>query len=264
MAGLTNRDIAGVFRDIEVLMQVLGEDARRAQTYGRVAWQIERMEASAADLAVAGRLVEQKGIGPKIQAAVAELVDRGTCARLEELVARAPPGLPELLKVPGLGPKRLHTVLAELEVRTIEELKAAATDGRLAALKGFGPKSAEKILAGILFLERSRGLARMDDAERLAADVIRALGLRQAVACHDLERGVRVPSFVERPGHVELAGAALADEENSRRGTGLREEPLERPARPSPREGMRRMRNGATRTSVPPAPRTGITGWCPI
>src|SRR5574339_64840 len=114
-----------------MLLRVLGEDEGRAQAYGRVAWQIERMDASAADLAVAGRLADLKGIGPKTQASVAELVDRGTCARLEELLARVPRGLPELLRVPGLGPKWLHTVLEELEVEGLDGLKAAAADGRL-------------------------------------------------------------------------------------------------------------------------------------
>ncbi|MFI5402449.1 MAG: helix-hairpin-helix domain-containing protein, partial [Planctomycetota bacterium] len=189
MAGLSNREIADVFREIETLLRVLGEDEGRAQAYGRVAWQIERMDASAADLAVAGRLADLKGIGPKTQATVAELVDRGTCTRLEELLARVPRGLPELLRVPGLGPKRLHTVLEELKVETLDALKAAAADGRLEALKGFGSKSAEKIREGIAFLERSRGRLRMDDAERLAQDWIGRLGLDGAQVAGPLRRG---------------------------------------------------------------------------
>lgn len=189
MAGLSNREIADVFREIELLLRVLGEDEGRAQTYGRVAWQIERMEESAADLAAAGRLVEKKGIGPRIQSSVAELVDRGTCTRLEELHARVPRGLPELLRVPGLGPKRLHTVLGELHVESLEELRAAAEDGRLEALKGFGAKSVEKIREGIAFLERSRGLLRMDDALRLAQETISRLGLADAEVAGPLRRG---------------------------------------------------------------------------
>jgi DNA polymerase (family X) len=213
MAGLSNREIADVFREIELLLRVLGEDEGRAQTYGRVAWQIERMEESAADLAASGRLVEKKGIGPRIQASVAELVDRGSCARLEELHARVPRGLPELLRVPGLGPKRLHTVLDELKAGSLEELKAAATDGRLEALKGFGAKSAEKIREGIAFLERSRGRLRMDDAERLAQETILRLGLAEAQVAGPLRRGeplVDVIAIVAvgAPDGLSLEGAA--------------------------------------------------------
>jgi DNA polymerase (family 10) len=188
MAGLSNRDVADVFREIEVLLRVLGEDQGRAQTYGRVAWQIERMEESVADLAAEGRLQTVRGIGPRIAGAVAELVDRGTCTRLEELHARVPPGLPELLQVPGLGPKRLHDVVEKLDVTTLEGLKAAASDGRLEGLKGFGPKSAAKVRDGIAFLERTRGLLRMDDASRLAREMIARLRLEEAQVGGDLRR----------------------------------------------------------------------------
>ncbi len=213
MAGLSNREIADVFREIEALLRVLGEDEGRAQAYGRVAWQIERMEASAADLAAAGRLVETKGIGPRIQASVAELVDRGTCARLEELLARVPKGLPELLKVRGLGPKRLHTVLQELKVESLDGLKARAEDGSLGALKGFGEKSAGKILEGIAFLERGRGRLRIDDAERLAQEWITRLGLEDARIAGPFRRGEPLVDLVAivakgSPDDISPPGAA--------------------------------------------------------
>ncbi|MCK6458266.1 MAG: helix-hairpin-helix domain-containing protein [Planctomycetes bacterium] len=213
MAGLSNREIADVFREIELLLRVLGEDAGRAQAYGRIAWQIERMEESAADLAAAGRLAERKGIGERTQASVAELVDRGTCARLEELHARVPKGLPELLRVPGLGPTRLHAVLAELHVESLEGLKAVVADGRLEALKGFGAKSVEKIAAGIAFLERSRGRLRMDDAERLARETISRLGLAGAEIAGPLRRGAPLVETIAivapgSPDGLSLPGAA--------------------------------------------------------
>ncbi|MHC4550008.1 MAG: helix-hairpin-helix domain-containing protein [Planctomycetota bacterium] len=189
MAGLTNREIAGVFRRIEILMRVLGEDDRRAQTYGRVAWQIERMQESAADLAAAGRLLDVKGIGPRIQTAVAELVDAGTCTRLEELSARVPPGVPEILRVPGLGPKRVHTVLDQLHVESLEELVAAAGDGRLASLKGFGARTVEKVLEGVAFLSRTRGRLRVDAAQARADEIARDLGLKEAAYAGPLRRG---------------------------------------------------------------------------
>lgn len=189
MAGLENKEIAAVFRRIEILMRVLGEDDRRAQTYGRVAWQIERMPESAADLAAAGRLIEARGIGPKIQAAVAELVDRGACSRLEELAARVPPGVLEILRIPGLGPKRVHTVLTELGVESLEELVAAADDGRLAALSGFGAKTVDKVLDGVAFLEQTRGRLRVDAAQQRALEVAAELGLKDAQVAGALRRG---------------------------------------------------------------------------
>jgi len=214
MAGLENKEIAAVFRQIEILMRVLGEDDRRAQTYGRVAWQIERMAESAADLAAAGRLIENRGIGPKIQAAVAEIVDRGACTRLEELAARVPPGVPEILRIPGLGPKRVHAVLTGLSVESLEELAAAAADGRLAALPGFGAKTADKVLEGVAFLERTRGRLRLDAAWQLAMEVAAELGLNDPQVAGALRRGETLVDTITlvapgKPDDVSLAGGQL-------------------------------------------------------
>ena len=214
MAGLTNKDVAAVFRQVEVLMRVLGEDDRRAQTYGRAAWQIERMPDSAADLAAAGRLVETKGIGPKIQQAVAQMVDTGSCTRLEELVARVPPGVPEILRVPGLGPKRVHAVLTDLGVESLEALLAAAEDGRLAELAGFGAKMVEKVRDGIAFLDRTRGRMRLDVALAHAQELAGELGLEDPTITGPLRRGETLIDTIAlvavgRPGDVTIAGGTL-------------------------------------------------------
>jgi len=214
MAGLENKEIAAVFRQIEILMRVLGEDDRRAQTYGRVAWQIERMAESAADLAAAGRLIENRGIGPKIQAAVAEIVDRGACTRLEELAARVPPGVPEILRIPGLGPKRVHAILTGLAVESVEDLVAAAADGRLAALPGFGAKTVDKVLQGVAFLERTRGRLRLDAAWQLATEVAAELGLNDPQIAGPLRRGETLVDTITlvapgKPAAVSLAGGLL-------------------------------------------------------
>ena len=192
MAGVTNKEIAGVFRDIEVLMKVLGEDDRRAMTYGRVSRLIEGLEESAADLAAAGELTRVKGIGPAVEGAVAELVDRGTCSLRDDLADRAGPGVLEILRVPGLGPKRVHTVVSQLGVRSVEELQAAATDGRLAQAKGFGAKIVAGGLEGIEFLNRSRGFKRLQDAYNLGKAIAARLGIEAPLLAGPLRRGENV------------------------------------------------------------------------
>ena len=189
MAGLSNKDIAGVFRDIELLMKVLGEDDRRAATYGRVSRLIETLDQSAADLAAAGRLTELKGVGPKVAAAVAEMVDQGTCSLRDELADRLAPGVLDLLKVPGLGPKKVHAVVSELGVTSIEGLEVAAGDGRLAALKGFGAKSVGKVLEGIAFVNRTRGRMRTADAWEMALELADSFGLDDAQVSGPARRG---------------------------------------------------------------------------
>jgi len=170
MAGLSNKDIARVFREIEILLNVLGEDEKRAISYGRTSRLIEGLPEPAADLAAAGRLTDVRGIGPAVQAAVGEILERGTCALRDELAARLQPGVLDILRVPGLGPKKVHTVVHELGVHSLTELEAAAADGRLAKVKGFGAKSAQKVLEGVAFLRETMGLLRVDRAWALAGE----------------------------------------------------------------------------------------------
>jgi DNA polymerase (family 10) len=216
MAGLSNKEIAAVFKEIEILMRVLGEDAGRAVGYGRVSLTLKNLPESAADLAAAGQLTKVKGIGPKVQAAVAEIVDTGTCRLRDDLHARLPAGVPEILRVPGLGPKRVHTVLTELGVESIEELQAAATDGRVAALPGFGAKSAQKIVEGIDFLNRTRGRMRVAAAWSVASAWIERLGLAGATVAGPLRRGTTTVDRIALvaagdPASIEPPGGALAD-----------------------------------------------------
>ncbi|MHC4409040.1 MAG: hypothetical protein ACYS0F_08560 [Planctomycetota bacterium] len=101
MAGLSNKDIARVFREIEILLGVLGDDPKRAMNYGRTSRLIEGLPEPAADLAAAGRLADVRGIGPAIQSAVAEILATGTCTLRDELAARLEPGVLDILRVPG-------------------------------------------------------------------------------------------------------------------------------------------------------------------
>ncbi|MGQ0612429.1 MAG: PHP domain-containing protein [Planctomycetaceae bacterium] len=214
MSGLGNKEIAGVFREIETLLQVVEGDPQRALSYGRAARTIETLPESAADLAARGRLGEVRGMGPKLQAVVAELLASGSVRLVQELLAKAPPGLPEMLKIAGLGPKRLHAVVHDLRAQTVEELRAAAQDGRLAEIKGFGAKTARKILEGIEFLESSRGQVLLPDAWALAERWREELHLPDAALAGPARRGCPV---VDRIVLVAIGRPGNASIENARR-----------------------------------------------
>ena len=188
MSGLSNRQIGSVFKQIEILLKLSGESERRARNYGRLARVIEGLEQSAADLAAQGRLGEVKGIGPRAQAIVADLVDTGSSSMRDELAGRVGPGVVEILRVPGLGPSRVQTAVSQLELGSLEELEAAAADGRLAALPGFGAKTAQKVLEGIAFLRRTRGRLRIDEAHALAQRLAAEQGIEEPVFAGPLRR----------------------------------------------------------------------------
>ena len=192
MAGLSNKDIAGVFKDIEVLMQVVGEDKRRASTYGRAAWMIEKLSESALDLAAAGCLTEVRGIGSSVEKVVMEVLATGTSSLRDSLAARTTPAVLEMLKIPGLGPKKLHTIVQELRVTDLASLRDAAADGSIAGLKGFGPKMAQNILDGLAYLDATRGRVRVDHAAALAASVIDKLAIADARIAGELRRATPI------------------------------------------------------------------------
>lgn len=137
-----------------------------------------------APLLQSGELGQVRGLGPATLAVVRDLVETGESRYLEQLRATVPEGLIEMLDVPGLTTARVQRIHQDLGVETIEELEAAAKDGRLAALPRFGVKTAAKILDGIAFVRRSGSArlynhaaheaARMLDAVRSHPDVERA------------------------------------------------------------------------------------------
>src|SRR5258708_1499227 len=94
----------------------------------------------------------------------------------EELRAATPPGLLQIVRLPTMGPKKAMTIYQQLAVSDIAGLKAACLDGRVASLKGFGPKTQQKILEGIEFLGQVGQRVRIDQAEAIARAVLDELG----------------------------------------------------------------------------------------
>ena len=123
----------------------------RARAFEKAARAIERLDEDLGQLVESGAIYDVSGIGKATGQAVEELVRTGTSRYLEELRAQYPPGIFELLRVPRLGLKKIGQLYAELGIASLDELEAAATDGTLAKLKGYGAKTAEHILKGVEF-----------------------------------------------------------------------------------------------------------------
>ena len=105
-----------------------------------------------------GKLTEIEGIGKGLSAMIGDLVLHGRSEACERLRGTVPGTLRDLLQVPRLGPKRIRKLHRELGVSSIEGLEAAAREGRIRTLAGFGPKSEEQILSGI---DRARRYGRI-------------------------------------------------------------------------------------------------------
>jgi len=150
---LDNAEIADRLESLASLLDLAGASYYTARAYRRAAELIRETKAPIADLVRAGRVRELRGIGPGIEARLRELVETGQIAELNELESEVSPELVGLGRFLGLGPKRAVEIGRALGVRTAEEFRAAAAEGRLAGVPGVGPKTEAKLLAA---LERPR------------------------------------------------------------------------------------------------------------
>jgi DNA polymerase (family 10) len=143
-------EIAAVLTDIGILLELKGENPFKVRAYQSGSRLIETLsEDEIAQRVQAGTLEEVKGLGEALAQKITELHTTGRLEFYEKLRASIPPGLVELLQIPGVGPKKIRALNEKLGVDSIAKLQQAAGEGKIATLEGFGEKSQEKILEGI-------------------------------------------------------------------------------------------------------------------
>lgn len=146
---MNNDQVASVLEEIGVLLELQGENPFKTRAYANAARTVLALNEPLGRILAEGRLGGIQGIGEALQKKITELVATGRLAYHEELVAATPPGLLALLDLPGLGPKRIKVLHDQLGVDSVEKLEAACQDGRVAALRGFGEKTAANLRDGI-------------------------------------------------------------------------------------------------------------------
>ncbi|MRR16958.1 MAG: DNA polymerase/3'-5' exonuclease PolX, partial [Deltaproteobacteria bacterium] len=151
---MTKEKVIAILEEIAVLLELTGENPFKSRAYATAARNLERVEEDLGDLVRREKLYEIDGIGEAIGKKITELVLTGKLDYYDKLKASVPPGHLEMLKISGLGPKKIHTLYKELGITTVGELAYAGHENRLADLKGFGRKTQDNILAGIEKLKR--------------------------------------------------------------------------------------------------------------
>jgi DNA polymerase (family 10) len=147
-------DIASLLAEIADIMEILGENPFKSRAHITAARAVENLSGNLQEMVESGELLKIKGIGKGIFEKIHILFETGDLPSYRELKARLPDGLLELLRIPGMGPKKVKAVFDKLEVKNIGELEYACKENRLFELDGFGVKSQDKILAGIHNLKR--------------------------------------------------------------------------------------------------------------
>ncbi len=143
MAKLTKKDIIQLLEKIAIYLELKGENPFRVSAYRKAAQGLEKDERSLSEIDDFSKIT---GIGKGTNDLIVEYVTTGTSTTLQQLEKEVPAGLIPLLKLPGLGGKRLATLYKELAIVDAETLKVACEDGRVAELKGFGKKTVENIV----------------------------------------------------------------------------------------------------------------------
>jgi DNA polymerase (family 10) len=169
-----NEEIAGLLREYAELTQITGGDVFRARNYEKAARSVRGWGDDIGQLDVTA-LRAIPGVGASIAAKIAEYRESGSIRALDELRAKIPPGVLELTRVPGLGPKRALQLNRDLGVRSVDDLAAAIKAGRLDGLAGFGARSEERIAAGIEVYRQGRERVLLDVALRTATEMVDAL-----------------------------------------------------------------------------------------
>ncbi|UCH33630.1 MAG: DNA polymerase/3'-5' exonuclease PolX [Armatimonadota bacterium] len=178
---MTNRDTARVLEEIADLLEIKGESPFKVRAYQRAAQAIEGLSEQLSDMRGKTPFTDIPGIGASIARKIEELLDTGTCAFHQELLAEFPASLTALLGIPEIGPRKAQILHDQLGITSVDELEEAARAGRLRDLKGFGAKTEANILRGIERLRVHKARLPLAEAHPLAMEVVESLVLAAPV-----------------------------------------------------------------------------------
>jgi len=175
VAGGVNENLARIFGEMAEMLEILGENAFRVRAYENLSRIFGNLERGAPEMLASGELEKQKGVGESSIAKVKEYTESGKIRAHEELKAKLPEGMLDLLKIPGFGPKKARAVWENLGIASLHELEEAARSGRLEELPGFAQKTEANILAGIELVKKNKGRFLWADAMHIIEPALKAL-----------------------------------------------------------------------------------------
>lgn len=168
---MTNKEIAEIFDEIGTLLELKGDNPFKCRAYHAASRTIGALTTDLTELVKSDSLKGIKGIGEGLAQKIVELVTTGKLKFYEDLKSSLPPGLLGMLRIPGLGPKRIKILYEKLNIKTVDQLKEAAEKHKLGLLDGFGEKTEDNILRGIDMLGKHADKHLSSDA-RAAADTL--------------------------------------------------------------------------------------------
>lgn len=172
---MDKEQVAAILSEIGTLLELKGESSFRTNAYHNGARAILQLEEDLGEMVRSHRLKEVPGIGSTLCEKITTLVTTGHLPFYDKLKDEIPPGLVEMLRIPGLGPKKITALRDQLGIDTLEKLQVACEAGQVARLKGFGQKTQDKILEGLKFLHEIGNRVRLDQAMYIAQGLVEGL-----------------------------------------------------------------------------------------
>src|SRR5207302_11051982 len=171
---MQNPDIARLFDEVADLLEIQDANPFRVRAYRNAARTIRDFPEPLTDLVCAGTkdLTEIPGIGDDLAEKITEIVTSGALPLQQQLARKVPAGLLDLLRIPGLGPKRVKLLYKKLKVKSAADLAKALDAGKVRKLKGFGPKMEEKMRAGLGQAQATERRMLLNEAETQATAVV--------------------------------------------------------------------------------------------
>src|SRR5688572_19738912 len=200
-----NDAVGALLLEYADLLVMTGGQAFKARAYEKAAKAVSGHHADISNLDLK-QLEEIPNVGKSTAAKIQEFVQTGEIADLEKMRKKLPSGLRTLMAIPGMGPQKAVTLHRELGISSIEELVTAIEAGKLEELKGFGPKTSEKILHGIELLRNDTGRVLINTAMEVAEEII--ADLKKVKGCTRITYAGSLRRMKESIGDVDILAAA--------------------------------------------------------
>ncbi|WP_066640331.1 DNA polymerase/3'-5' exonuclease PolX [Desulfolucanica intricata] len=201
-----NIEIAWIFDELADLLEFLGESFFKVRAYRRAAHNISGLDTSLRQMHERGQLDRIPGVGKNIAGKIAEILDTGKLRQHQELLQKVPPGLLEVMRLPGIGPKKGSIICEHLGVTSLDELEEAARARKLRKLPGMGVKTEQDILRHIRMHRHHLERVLLSTARDLAREIIEYLSVLPEVERLEVAGSTR--RWQETVGDLDLVCAS--------------------------------------------------------
>lgn len=198
---MDKREISRILEEIGLMLELKGDNPFKIRAYANGARILETLEGDLNDYIEDGKIVGVKGIGEALSDKIIELYETGRLEFYENLKNSIPPGLFDILKIQGIGPKKVKILYEKLGIESLGELEYACKENRLVELDGFGEKTQSKILKGIQDIKKYTGQYLygyvIEDAESIRNKLLKSSLVKRCEIAGSLRRKKEVVKDID-------------------------------------------------------------------